>query len=285
MKSLFSDLLNKIQSWGESLFLMLPNLIVAVLVFLLAVFISRKTKRLFGKAISKISDNKTVNKLISNILSAIVIMIGIFVSFEMLNLDKAVTSLLAGAGVAGLAVSLAFKDPVLNIVSGISLSIKKYINIGDQIETNGFTGTVKEIKLSTTNITTFTGEDLSIPNNLIIQQPLMNYTRTKERRVDLSCGVSYSDDLEKVIEIVENTIKNEIDTDKSKEINVFFEEFGGSSINFVAQFWMSTSEQFNYLRTRSKAIIAIKKAFDKEGIDIPFPIRTINFTNGLSLEK
>jgi small conductance mechanosensitive channel len=146
-------------------------------------------------------------------------------------------------------------------------------------------GTVKEIKLSTTKIKTFTGEDVSIPNNLILQQPLKNFTRTSERRIDLRCGVSYSDDLEKVIEIVENTIDKEIETDESREINIFFEEFGDSSINFVAQFWMSTSEQFSYLRTRSKAIISIKKAFDKEGIDIPFPIRTIDFSNNLSLKK
>lgn len=285
MKSLFSELLNKIQTWGETLFLLLPNLVVAILVFVLAIYISRKVQSIFGKLINKISDNTTVNKLVSNILSTIVVLIGIFISFEILNLEKAVTSLLAGAGVAGLAVSLAFKEPVLNIVSGISLSIKKYINIGDQIETNGYFGIVKEIKLSTTNIKTFTGEDLSIPNNLIIQQPLKNFTRTSERRIDLKCGVSYSDNLEKVIEIVENTIKTEIETDESQEINVFFEEFGSSSINFVAQFWISTSEQFHYLKTRSKAIVAIKKAFDQEEIDIPFPIRTINFTNDLAIKK
>lgn len=285
MNSLFSELLNKIQTWGETLFLLLPNLVVAILVFVLAIYISRKVQSIFGKLINKISDNTTVNKLVSNILSTIVVLIGIFISFEILNLEKAVTSLLAGAGVAGLAVSLAFKEPVLNIVSGISLSIKKYINIGDQIETNGYFGIVKEIKLSTTNIKTFTGEDLSIPNNLIIQQPLKNFTRTSERRIDLKCGVSYSDNLEKVIEIVENTIKTEIETDESQEINVFFEEFGSSSINFVAQFWISTSEQFHYLKTRSKAIVAIKKAFDQEEIDIPFPIRTINFTNDLAIKK
>ena len=271
--------LEKITGWWDSFILLLPNIAIAIIILIASIFTSRLLKRAFLKLITRFSDNVAVNKLLANIITVITFVAGSFIALSVMNLDKTVTSLLAGAGVVGLAIGLAFQDPILNVISGVMMSMRKPFNIGDMVETNGYAGVIQSISLRSTTIKKFTGEDVIIPNKMVIQNPLENYTLTKYRRVDIPCGVGYEDDLEKVQEVASKAIKDHIAYDTSKPVEVFFSEFGDSSINFTLRFWLDMAEQKNYLLAKSDAIIAIKKAFDAEGINIPFPIRTLEIGN------
>ena len=107
---------------------------------------------------------------------------------------------------------------------------------------------------------------------------LVNYSAYGTRKVDLSCGVSYGDDLEKVKRLSVEAVREKVEAcDKDKEIEFFFTEFGDSSINFLLRFWIRDYNQPSYLRARSEAIMALKKTFDENDIMIPFPIRTLDF--------
>lgn len=280
MNEAYNKLIDKLEGWYEGFIVMLPNLGVAILIIILTIFISRGVRKLFLKVINRFSDNIAVNKLLATLTTVVVFTIGFFVALGVLELDKTVTSLLAGAGVVGLAIGLAFQEPILNVLSGIIMSVREPFNIGDIIKTNGYFGTIEKISLRSTRIKKFTGEDVIIPNKMVVQNPIENYTLTQFRRVSINCGVGYEDDLNKVEQVAIEAIKDNIPCDDSKPIELYFNEFGDSSINFELRFWLNMAEQKNYLLNRSKAIVVLKKYFDENDINIPFPIRTLNIDKG-----
>lgn len=275
----------KFDSWLHEFILLLPNLAIAIVVVVLFFFLSRYVKKFLLKVISKLSGNEAVSRLMSNLLTAAFLAIGLFLALGIMGLDKTVTSLLAGAGILGLAIGLAFQDPILNVISGVIMSFKKPFNIGDTITSNGFNGVIMSITLRSTHIKTFTGEDVFIPNKLVLQNPMENFTLTKWRRVDIECGISYHEDLEKVKSIAIQAIESSVEFDTSKPVEFLYSGFGDSSINFDLRFWLTLAEEKNYLESKSEGIIALKKAFDREGITIPFPMRTIEFLNGTPTQK
>lgn len=281
MNEAYQKLADKLWGWVDSFILMLPNLAVAILVMIITIFAAKGIRKVFSKIINKFSTNIAVNKLMSSTLTVIVFVIGFFVALSVMELDKAVTSLLAGAGVVGLAIGLAFQEPILNVFSGIVMSVREPFKLGDIIKTNGYFGTIEKISLRSTSLKKFSGEDVVIPNNMVVRNPIENYTMTQFRRVSIKCGVGYGDDLDKVEKIAIEAIEKEIPHDKSKPIELFFEEFGASSINFELRFWLDMAEQKNYLKYKSEAIKNIKKHFDQHEISIPFPIRTLDIDKGI----
>src|SRR5690606_23692674 len=134
-----------------------------------------------------------------------------------------------------------------------------------------------EINLRDTVVKTFQGEYVIIPNKEVFQNAIENYSMLGKRRIDLTVGVSYGDDLEKVKRITLEALKGIANLSKEEETSLFFNKFGDSSINFVVRIWVNTPEQPAFLEVRSEAIIRIKKAFDANDISIPFPIRTLDF--------
>ena len=273
-----TDLLNeKLVNWGEMIIKLLPNIVIAAIVLVIGLYIAKFVKKITLKLVSKISNNVTLNNLFSSVVYFAFIGIVLFTVLSILNLDKAVTSILAGAGILGLALAFAFQDIAANFMSGIFISFRKPLKVGDIVQIKDYMGKVKMINLRDTVIETFQGKTVIIPNKEVFQNPIENYTILQKRRFDLSVGVSYGDDLEKVREITFNAVKDIEDLSQEDEVSVFFMEFGDSSINLSVRMWVNTPEQAIYNKVRSQAILNIKKAYDANDIMIPFPIRTLDF--------
>jgi len=187
----------KLEKWIDTLIQMLPNLVVALIVLIVFYVVGKLVRKAVDKLLNKVTHNKTIIHLMETIVSVLVIGIGVFIALSILKLDGAVTSLLAGAGIIGLALGFAFQDIASNFISGIILSIRHPFGIGDIIETNGYYGTVTKMNLRNTIIKTPKGQIVYIPNKTVFENAMLNFTRSGERRIDLSCGVSYGDDLEK----------------------------------------------------------------------------------------
>jgi small conductance mechanosensitive channel len=274
LQKAFEATYSKINGWLESLVVMLPNIAVSVLVMIVFWLLSKLCVKILSKLLSKVSSNRQINGLLCSMCSFAVIVTGVFVALGVLHLDKTVTSLLAGVGILGLALGFAFQDLAANFMSGIIMSIRRPFRLGDIVETNDFMGTVEEIQLRSTTISTFLGQLVLIPNKEVFGNPIINYSQTGKRRVDLSVGVSYADDLEKVKTCAIDSVKS---LASDGEAELFYTEFGGSSINFVLRFWIEFSSQKQYLKAMSDAIQNIKSSFDENDITIPFPIRTLDF--------
>ena len=269
---------NKGEEWVDGFIQMLPNLLMAIAVLVGFYFLASLVKKLILKLLGKVSNNKAVVRLLANLATIIVMIIGLFIALDLLHLDKTVTSILAGAGVLGLAIALAFQDPILNMISGVLLSVRSMpFKIDDLVRTNGHFGRIEKITLRSTILKSLDGLDIVIPNKTVLQNPIENYSLSPGRRVEIACGVGYGSDLEHVQKTAIKAMEA-LDRDESKDIELMFTEFGGSSIDFTLRYWIKESEQKTFLISRSQGIIKLKQAFDKEGINIPFPIRTLEFS-------
>ena len=145
--------------------------------------------------------------------------------------------------------------------------------------------TISKITLRTTSITTFQGLEVIIPNKYMFTKPFINLTTTPTRRMDLSVGVSYGENLKYVEKITRKALEKIEERIKDREIEFYYEEFDSSSINFQVRIWIHYPANNSYLKAKHEAIIRIKEVFDENNITIPFPIRTLDFgiKGGLSL--
>lgn len=271
------NLIAKLESWLNTIIVNLPDFLLATIVLVSGILLTSRIQRYFYRLISRFSDKVTVNRFLSKIATAIFFLVVLFVVLNILGLSTALTTLLGTAGVAGLAVGLALQDPLINLFAGVMMSVRNFFKIGDLVETNDFFGTVEKISLRSTTIRTPQGQEVILPNKSVYQNPVKNYSTSSVRRIDLSCGVSYGDDLEKVKEVATRAVQDRVKFDREKPIDFFYTEFGSSSINFILRFWTNTGSQGNYLQLQSDAIMALKQAFDANDITIPFPIRTLDF--------
>ena len=268
----------KVAGWVEGFIQTIPNLVAAVLVLVLFWLAAKVARKILARLLERVSSYRAVNRLLATIAYVAVVAVGLFVALGVLNLDKTVTSLLAGAGILGLAIGFAAQDTVENLLSGILLSIRRPIREGDIVETGDTFGVVREINLRATQVRAPQGQIVYIPNSQVFKNPLTNYSQLGRRRVDLACGVAYGDDLEKARRIAIEAIEAVEARDESRDVELFYDEFGGSSVNFTLRFWIDFSRsQAEFLSARSEAIMRLKKAFDENDITIPFPIRTLDF--------
>jgi small conductance mechanosensitive channel len=267
----------KLLHWAELLIQLLPNIILAAVVLVMGVYVSKYIRKIAKKLIEKISTNYTLNNLFSSVVYFTAVGIVLFTALSILQLDKAVTTILAGAGILGLGLAFAFQDIAANFISGIFISFRRPLRVDDVVKIGDYMGKIIEVNLRDTVMETFRGQTVIIPNKEVFQNPIENYSYLKLRRFDLSVGVSYGDDLNKVQEITLNAVRDIEGLSKAHEVNVLFTEFGDSSINLSVRMWVDTAEQSIYSLVGSEAIKRIKKAYDANDIMIPFPIRTLDF--------
>ena len=272
------DLLwEKLEAWGDQIVLMLPNVVLAIVLLFLTFKIAGFFRGWFEKFINRFSHSPALNNLILTLLYIAMLLLGFFFVLNVLNLDRVVVSMLAGVGILGLALGFAFQDIAANFVSGVIIALRRPFRVGDLIETNDYRGTIEAITLRTINIRQLTGEIVHLPNKTVFEKPLTNFSIYGSRRVDLEVGVSYAEDLEQVQQVVTEALQDVKNRLESREIEVMFDAFDDSSINFKARFWINYNKEIDYVSAKSDAIIRIKKAFDKNDILIPFPIRTLDF--------
>ena len=275
----FEKIVDKLNTWLDAFVDMIPNMAVALLLLIFFFFLSKGGKKICFKLFSKTTANQALPALFATIVQYTILGLGLFIILGILKLDKAVTSLLAGVGVVGLALGFAFQDIAANFIAGVILAFRQPYRIGDVVEVQGVMGKVVRTNLRVATILTFQGQEVYMPNKIMLQNPITNYSINAKRRVDLAVGISYSDDLAKVESLVKGTITN-LDGVIDPDNLVFdYQEFGDSSINFNIRFWIEYPGQPGFLAMRNGAIKAIKKAFDENDITIPFPIRTIDFNS------
>jgi small conductance mechanosensitive channel len=276
-ESLWESLREELVGWAHGFVKMMPNLVAALVVAVVLYFAAKLLRKGVDKALRSTRMHQSARELIVSVVYFASLVATLMIALSILELSGAVTSILAGAGVVGLALGFAFQDLASNFISGVGLSVKHPFRIGDIIETNEVIGVVEQLQLRTTEIRTFDGKKVIVPNSKIYQEVLTNHTDNDLKRMDLSCGVAYGDDLRKVREIALEALEGVSSRAQARDPELYFTGFGDSSIDFTARIWFDYRSQKDLLHCQSEAIIAIKEAFDENGITIPFPIRTLDF--------
>lgn len=270
-------LARKLAGWSRAFILALPNFLLGVGTVVVFWLLARAVRSLVQRLLRRVSHSDQVTYLLSQMVYVAVLTAGTFMALGILGLQKTVASLLAGAGIVGLALGFAFQDIAANLMAGIYLSVRRPFRRGHLIKAQDYLGIVQEVNLRWTEVLTQQGQLVLIPNKQVFENPIMNYSIRGSRRVDLTLGVSYGDDLEKARQVAMETVAALPGRLPDRPVEMFYEEFAESSIDFTLRFWIPFQTQKDYLAARSEAIIAIKKAFDAAGIQIPFPTRTLDF--------
>lgn len=277
LNEILQALTNKLEIWIKSLAAGLPNFFLALLVFAGFWFAGKISRRASKEILHRLTNNDSLARLLSGIIHVVVVTFGFFIALGIMELDKTVTSLLAGAGVVGLAIGFAFQEIASNFIAGILIAFRRPFRVHDIVRVNDHEGRITDIDLRTTRVSTYDGLEVIVPNKDMFTNAVTNLTATPQRRVDLEVGVSYGENLREVRELVLKVLENVSDRYQEKKPEVFFTAFGDSSINFVARVWINKSDPISFHTARNEMVILIKEAFDQNDIMIPFPIRTLDF--------
>lgn len=266
----------KVGLWVTTLIEMLPNLLVASVVLVVGLYLSKAIRKLANKKLRKFFPTVTLADLSINLIYVFCLGTIIFIVLRILNLDSTIMTALGAAGILGVGLAFAFQDIAANFISGIFLSFSKPFKVGELIQVTDLEGFVIGVKLRDTTIRTHQGHLVTIPNKQVFQNPIINYTRYGKRRADIIGGVSQGDDLRKVKKIAEIALKD-VPNVINKDTTFLFEGLGESTIDFKIRIWVNSDKYADYLRFINDVIIILKEAFDANEISLPFPIRTLDF--------
>lgn len=269
----------KFSNWIADGVLILPNIFLALIVFTITYYLAKYITKGAQIAFSRSIQNRALANFLSVSIKIGINLLGLIVAINILNLDKAVTSILAGIGILGFALGFALQDMTANLVSGIALVVKDDypFKVGDFIGTGAIEGEVMNIDLRSTSLKTISGQHVIVPNKQIYENSITNYSSLKMRRVDLNVGISYGEDLERVQQVTMEALKEIPFKVKNEPIQFYWEEFGDSSINFRLIVWVKFNNNMEHYKAKHYMVTEIKKAYAGTEITIPFPIRTLDF--------
>ncbi|NNK02635.1 MAG: mechanosensitive ion channel, partial [Desulfatitalea sp.] len=215
--------------------------------------------------------DQTVRRFIANF--AYIGLLAFVVLAALSQLGIQTTSFIAVLGAAGLAVGLALQGSLSNFAAGFLMILFRPFSVGDYIEGGGVTGTVEEIQIFTTTLVTPDNKTVIIPNAKIMGDNIINWTVKGTRRVDLVVGIGYGDDIDKARQVIADVLAKDARVRKDPPPQIAVSEMADSSVNFVVRPWVSASD---YWAVSFGVTEQIKKAFDDEGISIPFPQRDVH---------
>ena len=248
------------------------NIAMALIIFVIGRMVVGIIISMFGKLMSKSKYDDMLVDFLKSILNAVLMLFVIVASLDELGVDT--TSLVAILGAAGLAIGLSLQDSLKNFAAGVMLLVFKPFRAGDYIEAAGVAGTVKKIGIFTSSMNTPDNKWIIVPNGKIYGDNIINYSAMTTRRVDMTFGIGYDDDLLKAKTVLEQMVKEDERILEEPAPVVAVSSLGDSSVNFTVRPWVKKEDYFAVLWAFTENV---KLRFDKEGISIPFPQMDVHF--------
>ncbi|XWK90275.1 MAG: mechanosensitive ion channel family protein [Phormidium sp.] len=254
----------------------MPAMIAAIVILILTRYVANLVRNIIRRFGRKAIKNLSLRSLLIQTSYVTVWAIGILVACVIAFPDLRLGDLIGLLGLSSVAFGFAFQDIFKNFLAGILLLLQEPFRIGDQIIVEDYEGTVEDIAIRSTQIVTYQGEIVVIPNAILFTNPVQVLTAQRQRRTDLGIGVDYNTDLRLAVGILRQAVSAVEGVLAEPKPEVDGLGFGESSIDFVVRYW-TLPQKIHVRRTRTKVIIALKEACDKAGINIPYPIRTLYY--------
>lgn len=252
------------------------NVLYAIVIFIAALFVAGWLRRrvvALGKAHASL--DPTLFGFLGSLARYAVLAFAVL--FVLGRFGIQTTSLVALIGAAGLAIGLALQGTLSNLAAGVMIILFRPFKVGDFIEAAGKTGGVQEISLFTTELRTYDGLQIILPNADVWSSAILNYSANSTRMIDLTIGVSYASDLKKAGEVLRRVAGSDMRVLSEPAPFVQVKELGGSSVDFAFRVWTARTD---WWATKCDLTEAIKLELDAAGIDIPFPTQTLHVQQG-----
>jgi small conductance mechanosensitive channel len=229
-------------------------------------------RRALGRVRKGDSDGVVV-RVVERILVYIVVVVGCLYTLTALRVQ--IGPLLGALGIGGIALAFALQDTLQNLVAGVILQARRPFRRGDQVHIDKYEGIIEDVDLRNVSLVTFDGLNVFLPNKTVLENPIVNYTRTPTRRTQLDVGVAYGTDLSRAQQVLVEAALRTTGIEPSPAPTAWVREFGESSVNFVLLFWHAV-DRTGVWQARSNVATTVQTALAEAGIAIPFPHQIVH---------
>jgi len=277
MKAEISAVWVKMDSMIDGLIILLPNIVLALIVFAIFFFLGRAIKRTVRRVTRHHRQARNLGLVLGRLAQGIIVLIGLFVALSIVIPTFKAGDLVQLLGISGVAIGFAFRDILQNFLAGILILLTEPFRIDDQIVFKNFEGTVENIETRATTILTYDGRRIVIPNAELFTNSVTVNTAFDKRRTEYDVGIGYGDDIDRAKELMLEALYsvNEVLKDPAPDVLVL--ELAESTVKIRVRWWISPPRRIDDMRSRDKVICAIKKKLVENGIDLPYPTRQILF--------
>ncbi|MBE9191877.1 mechanosensitive ion channel family protein [Gloeocapsopsis crepidinum LEGE 06123] len=268
---------DKIGGLINSFIVMLPNIVLALIVFILFFFAARWLKLLVKRLTRRHRQARNLGMVLGRLAQGTVILLGLFVALSIVVPTFRAGDLVQLLGISGVAIGFAFRDILQNFLAGILILLTEPFKIEDQIVFKGFEGTVENIETRATTIRTYDGRRIVIPNSELFTNSVTVNTAFENRRLEYDVGIGYSDDIKEAKRLMLEAVHSVDEVLKDPAADVLVMELAESTVNIRVRWWIKPPRRADSLDARDKVLAAIKNKLTAHGIDLPFPTRQILF--------
>jgi small conductance mechanosensitive channel len=277
MRAEISAVWDKIESMINSFIVLLPNMLLALIVFAIFFIVGRAIKRVVRRLTRNHRQARNLGLVLGRLAQGITVLVGLFVALSIVIPTFRAGDLVQLLGISGVAIGFAFRDILQNFLAGILILLTEPFQIDDQIVFKNFEGTVENIETRATTIRTYDGRRIVIPNAELFTNAVTVNTAFDNRRMEYDVGIGYGDDLDRAKQLMLEAIHSVDEVLNDPAPDVLLLELAGSSVNIRARWWIAPPRRIDALRSRDKVLSAIKKKLTANGIDLPFPTQQILF--------
>ncbi len=267
---------SKITGLIDGFIVLLPNIFLALIVFILFFFAARWLKKLVKRLTRRHRQARNLGMVLGRLAQGVVILIGLFVALSIVIPTFRAGDLIQLLGISGVAIGFAFRDILQNFLAGILILLTEPFQIDDQIVFNDFEGTVENIETRATTIKTYDGRRIVIPNSELFTNSVTVNTAFESRRMEYDVGIGYGDNIDEAKRLMLEAIYSVDEVLRDPAPDVLALELAESNVNIRARWWIKPPRRIDDLNSRDKVISAIKqKLYVENGIDLPYPTRQI----------
>ncbi len=265
-----------LEKYWENLWLFLPKIVLAIGVLIIAFIVARRIKKIVQNRTSKRLDDPLLAKFISKVFQWTILVLGIAIAMQIVELGGIARGLLTSAGITGIVLGFAFRDIGENFLAGVLLAFSRPFNVGDTVQSDSIKGVVKTLDLRNTHIRSFDGKDIYIPNAMILKNPLLNYTRDGLLRFDFVVGIDQGDDANQARALISKNLDNMDGVLNEPAPFVTVEELATSTVNLRVYFWVNLFEyKESVLELKTNIINQTKETLMDEGFSLPADIQEL----------
>lgn len=267
----FSQATTQIQNMINSVIEYLPNMLVAVIIFVLFVFIGRGVRALVRRTIGLYRKQSSLAIVLGRLSQWVTVLLGFLIAAVIVFPNFSPADLIGFLGVSSVAIGFAFRDILQNFLAGILLLLTEPFRVGDQIVFGSYEGTVEEIETRATVIRTYDGRRVVIPNGELFTNSVMVNTAFENRRVEYDVGIGYGDDIATAKRLILETLADVPDVLSDPTPDVLVMELGDFNVTLRVRWWINPPKRKAALDTRDQVLHRIKDVLTAAGIDLPFP--------------
>ncbi|MEW5857542.1 MAG: mechanosensitive ion channel family protein [Cyanobacteriota bacterium] len=267
----------KIQAMIDSLILMLPNIVLAIIVFALFFIAASVFKSSVRRLTRRHRQARNLGMVLGRLAQGLIILVGLFIALSIVIPTFQAGDLVQLLGISGVAIGFAFRDILQNFLAGILILLTEPFKLDDQIAFKSFEGTVEDIQTRATTIRTYDGRRVVIPNAELFTNSVTVNTAFENRRLEYNVGIGYGDDIDRAKQLIIEAIASveEVLHDPPPEALVM--ELAESTVDIRARWWIAPPRRAEALDSRDMVLSAIKNKLTANGIDLPFPTQQILF--------